>query len=232
MGSNKNRTLRFAAGSPSVYHSAIWRLWVQGDDVYLGARGVLHLLKLSMHKSGIWRLAWTQESGIRRPHLSDRVEERWLRPPEFCPGWVKGPVLIVPDTDRRSRFAHLAANDPKIYWTPPPRRGHKVEFTVLFAAASAAEESWHHVFRRGDLVLCRFSLRDGSRVALSHRESPISPSEIAQVRHYLADLKIHYPKRIPRAVAASVFSAGLDSMAAPYILDLALGWENVVADGL
>ena len=56
---NKN-TIRFAVGTPENPQSWIWRLWVQGDEVYLGtkmhsmclklayinqASGELHLLK-------------------------------------------------------------------------------------------------------------------------------------------------------------------------------------------
>lgn len=36
--SGESDTIRFAVGSSNAARSAVWRLWVQGDDVYLGTR--------------------------------------------------------------------------------------------------------------------------------------------------------------------------------------------------
>lgn len=105
MASSKRKTLYFAVGSPDEYRSAVWRLWVHGDDVYLGARDV-RWIKLSMHHSGIWRYAWTEESGLKTPGSADRVINRWSRPADFVPGWTQGPSLIVPNTGIRRPFKH------------------------------------------------------------------------------------------------------------------------------
>jgi hypothetical protein len=106
MASDEKNTIRFAVGSPDEYRSAIWRLWVQGNDVYLAARVLTGFIKISLHRSGIWRLAWTDQSGIRTQGSSDRVEARWQRPQEFRQGWTQGPAVIVPNSGIQRPFRH------------------------------------------------------------------------------------------------------------------------------
>jgi hypothetical protein len=65
MPSSQRKVIRFAVGSPEQYRSSLWRLWVQGNDVYLGARIITGVVKLSMHRSGIWRYAFTERSGTK-----------------------------------------------------------------------------------------------------------------------------------------------------------------------
>jgi hypothetical protein len=69
----------FAAGSPEAPASSIWKLWHHREKVYLGTRSMLGFIKLSLHSSGNWRVAWTTESGLVAPtsDSGDRVEKRW-----------------------------------------------------------------------------------------------------------------------------------------------------------
>ncbi len=97
MASRDKKTIRFAVGPPHEARSSIWRLWVQGNETYLSTRGLASTLKLSLHQSGKWRLAWTSDSELFAQGTNDRVEQRWERPPEFYPGWVHGPTIIIPD---------------------------------------------------------------------------------------------------------------------------------------
>lgn len=220
--------LRFAVGSPTEYRSAIWRMWAERDDVYLAARVMGGWIKLSMHRSGIWRLAWTAQSGIRAQGSSDRVGERWQRPPEFRAGWIQGPAVIVPNTGIERPFTHVTdAERIPIVWSPTPKPGHKLHFTLLFASADASPESWQTVFRAGDKVVGTLTLRNRSMVALSRREVPMVEKESSYIIGFVADMKINYAQDVPEACEASVFTAGTDDAGHPYILDMPLGWENV-----
>ena len=73
--------LRFAVGSPENIQSFVWRVWVQGDDVYIGARNALQVFKVSLHASGIWRIAFVKELK-KEDSNSDRVIVRWNKPAE------------------------------------------------------------------------------------------------------------------------------------------------------
>jgi hypothetical protein len=54
------KPLIVAAGSPDDVRSSIWRLWIQGDDIYFGTRDTLPAFKISLHQSGIWRAAFVK----------------------------------------------------------------------------------------------------------------------------------------------------------------------------
>jgi len=53
--------IRFSIGPWNGRYSSVWRIWSNpgSDDVYLGVRTVLKYLKVSLHKSGKFRTAFT-----------------------------------------------------------------------------------------------------------------------------------------------------------------------------
>jgi hypothetical protein len=228
MASDEKNTIRFAVGSIDEYRSAIWRLWVQGNDVYLAARVLTGFIKISLHKSGIWRLAWTDASGVKAQGSMDRVEERWQRPQEFRKGWTQGPAIIVPHSGIQSPFRHLPDTDKiRIVWSPVPKPGHQHYFTILFASPQAPNDSWQTVLRAGDVRLGMLNLRNGDKVILCRREVAMQAKQIAFVIPFVQDMRINYDTEIPEVYGASVYSSGTDDEGHPYLLDMALGWENV-----
>ena len=51
--------IRFAVCRVDGKHSVVWAAWGRGDDFYFGARSVLGAIKVSLHASGIGRIAFT-----------------------------------------------------------------------------------------------------------------------------------------------------------------------------
>lgn len=228
MTSSEKKTLRFAVGSPEEYRSAIWRLWVQGNDVYLAARFLTGLMKLSLHQSGIWRLAWTEQSGVRAKGSTDRVQTRWQRPPEFRPGWTQGPAVIIPNSGIQKPFRHSSDEDTtRVVWSPTPKPGHELRFTVLFANSKAPADSWQTVLRVGDAYLGKLNLKNGDKVVLCRRELVMQYKQISFVIPFVQDMHINYPAEVPEVYGASVNFAGTDDEGHPYLVDMALGWDNV-----
>jgi len=72
---------RVAVGTPSGPSTNSWRIWVHGDDVYVKCRDHFREFKVSLHASGIWRVAFTEEFIRSRPDFlpegKDRVLKRW-----------------------------------------------------------------------------------------------------------------------------------------------------------
>jgi hypothetical protein len=237
MASNQRKTFRFAVGSPEEYRSAIWRLWVQGNDVYLTMRSPRArikaqspkvLIKFSLHGSGIWRLAWTQESGLLAQGIADRVEKRWYRPSEFRPGWTQGPAVIVPHTGIQRPFRRDHGEDTgSVTWSPTPQPGYKHHFTILFASAQAPDDSWQTVIRPEDALLGTLDLRNGDKVVLCRREVPMVEQESSYIDGFMRDMCINYDTEVPEVNSASVFIFDTDDAGHPYALDIPLGWENV-----
>ena len=230
MTSSQKKTFRFGVGSPDEYRSAIWRVWVQGNDVYAAARSMTELVKFSLHRSGNWRFAWTEKSGIKSERSGDRAEEKWKRPTPFSPGWTQGPSIIVPNSGIKRSFRHDPEEDLRgIVWIPPASPGSRHHFTILFAAVDAPTDSWNTVTRRDDRRLAVLGLRNGDKVMVCQREGPMPDKESVWVFGLVKDMRINYQNPDPGVAGASIFSAGTDDAGFPYIVDVALGWENVNA---
>jgi hypothetical protein len=73
--------VRFAVGTPRGMSSNSWKLWTRGNDVYFACRDNFQEFKLSLHASGIWRLAFTKEALTKlralRGYDENRVINRW-----------------------------------------------------------------------------------------------------------------------------------------------------------
>jgi hypothetical protein len=77
-----NANIRFAVGSPEFGYSATWTAFARRNEYYIGARNVMGLTKISLHSSGICRVALTDtqfralaEQGLEQP--PDRAFVKW-----------------------------------------------------------------------------------------------------------------------------------------------------------
>lgn len=91
--------VRFAVGSPHGLSSNSWRFWTtRTGDAYLACRDNFQNMKVSLHVSGRWRMAFTEEAVKDNPALvppeADRAWEVWDEPPPFMPDAVAAFSLI------------------------------------------------------------------------------------------------------------------------------------------
>jgi hypothetical protein len=126
----------------------MWTSRTKGD-VYVSARALTSVLKVSLHESGDWRHAFTDTRGMAHvPPGQDRAMSRWHRPPEFAPGVTRAFEIIIPasevtkppylewDKNFRPEYA-----DKEIVWVPPPPEGYATHFTVVFTSAEATADT-------------------------------------------------------------------------------------------
>lgn len=89
--------VRFAVGTPHGMSSNSWKLWARGNDVYFACRDNFQEFKLSVHASGIWRLAFTKEATSQHPALrrydDNRVINRWT--PDLSAGAIVAFELVL-----------------------------------------------------------------------------------------------------------------------------------------
>ena len=74
------RYLRFAVGSPQVLYSSAWTVWTWRNDLYAAAVQARGAFKLSVHESGVTRLALPQptpELAALKLDQDPRVLDRW-----------------------------------------------------------------------------------------------------------------------------------------------------------
>jgi hypothetical protein len=123
-------TLRFAVGEPSGMRSSTWS--VKGGkrekDTYIGSRQAMDNHKLSLHQSGIWRLAEVEERDDGR----NRLIKRYDPSREVAQGWRFAAQILVPTTSLRPPFQEKSASDKRpISWWPPPRPGWALSFAIF-----------------------------------------------------------------------------------------------------
>jgi hypothetical protein len=145
-------TVRFAVGRPDGPRGSVWRLWTRKSDVYISAWALTRIQKVSLHKSGLWRQAFTAEHvSAGSPFVApdeDRAIEKWERPPEVAPGVTKAFEIIVPSSEvttpkhPRAEAAfrkHFVGKE--IQWIDPPPQDREVHFMVVFTAMEVTDTS-------------------------------------------------------------------------------------------
>jgi hypothetical protein len=96
--------VRFAVGSPDGLTSNSWRFWTTSSgDAYLACRDNFQNMKVSLHASGRWRMAFTSEALAENPALvpaeANRAWEVWDEPPPVLPDTVVAFRLIFPTSE-------------------------------------------------------------------------------------------------------------------------------------
>ena len=233
MSSKKLNVLRFAVGSPENCKSWVWRMWVNGDDVYLGARNALQAFKVSLHKSNIWRIAFVEELK-RNNSESDRIIFRWKRPGEFAPGWTPSIAILVSSIDAKKPFKNMKIEDSRIQWFGPPSAKNKLIFKVLFSKPETSDDDFKKIIISGDKLVGKLLKKSGEVAWLVLREDPLTEIEIGKITDIMEKTKIHLKKSssdnflTDATRALLVVSESNPSLSTqPTILDISLGKENV-----
>lgn len=228
----ESNTLRFAVGTPQNPQSWIWRMWVQGDEVYLGARDTLTAFKVSLHKSNIWRIAFVAELE-REDKDSNRVIIKWNRPEEFAPGWTTSIGILVSCVQAQRPFTQTTVDDNRVKWFPPPKEGKKLIFKVLFSQPNP-EVELKRISAEHDQVAARMVKKSGEVVWLIVRQDDLATIELQKIQDVMTNTRIHLEPGSSEgtltgsARALLVVSEDIPTASAqPTILDIPLGLENV-----
>jgi hypothetical protein len=128
-------TMRFGVGFRGSALSEVWNVWSNrsGGDVYVAARSLAGLLKVSLHESGNWRLQWTRpEIAAKYAPGRPRLVDQWDRPQEIGVGWTHALKIAVPEEDFVV-YPYPEDRTRPIAWVPPLRPDHGVSFHVFVA---------------------------------------------------------------------------------------------------
>ena len=184
MAKKSRKRVKFAVGSQDSPLSAVWVVSASGSDVYVGARGVMQSIKLSLHRSGRWNLAFTSETGHVSPKTGQRQHVQLRRPAEFRPGWTFGPAILVPGAG--SRRLYLKPPNPwpddDVQWYPRPEGDRKRVFAIYYA--SSPELSFQNEVRGKSEEVFSTQLTNGEVLYVMSWEDGMSKGE----RAYLRDL--------------------------------------------
>lgn len=191
MTKKKNQTLRFGCGSPADPWSQLWRLVAENDDVYISySKLLMGSIKLSLHRTGQWNYAWTEQSGVIRIDRRtakggpDRRIDGWRRPEPYAPGLTLGPSIFVLPTSvgtRRLFPEDVEGNKPSV-WLAPPSPGQMVEFNVHFVGPEAGPTISYFDAQ----MLGSVNLLGGEKVAILARYREAEPDFIAHVEKVIS----------------------------------------------
>lgn len=176
--------IRWAVGSPDGPRSQSWSLFgsASDDDVYIGPRWDGGVIKLSLHRSGRWRMAWDDRyaDSLGLSEGDDRVLARWEPPEDIRPGWRHAVTVLV---TRESMAQHDAPErrPGKVAFFPPPNEDGALWFRVLLGRAGS------ELTIRGAVEVGGLVLPGGGAVAVVVRPGPLTPATAAMV----TDLRSH-----------------------------------------
>jgi hypothetical protein len=126
--------VRIAVGRPG-HRSGAWRLWANRNksDVYVAARPIAGVQKLSLHESGDWRHQWVNpERAEEFTGSRDRILAIWRRPEEGPGGWIRGVSIWVPQPDIVD-IPHDDQPHEGVVWLPEPPPGYVIGIHIVIA---------------------------------------------------------------------------------------------------
>ncbi len=187
----------------------------KSGDLYFSGREIMGDLKLSMHESGITRMAWTTIAAASRVATeTDRVISRWTASHPLPAGWALVLRLSIPDSSLSEILPPIPERPTKPTVTlPAAGAGRTIEVRVLLG-----EPGCGGLRLEGEFVeVGRMTLGDGTLVwvtAWSYPTTPDAEEQLVSVRaRAISDGASERP--VPR-----VFAWGTDNdMGIPFVLD-------------
>lgn len=204
--------IRFGLQNNANKRSSIWKCWTNSgrgkNDVYVTNRAIGKAMKVSLHESGSWHIAFDShflnkeiegESRLK----SDRFVDKWPRPPEISKGCMLALRIIIPEdvitipiTDR----------DPlSTIWISSPPPGKAIEIVLLFTTPCPDVSNWPGRDSMKAQLLGSFQVESGYRVWLVYYtiDKPTMDARKGTVTLFKSGKAIAQQKRIYRAIILS-----------------------------
>lgn len=174
-------SFRFGVGGADQPRSAIWRLWSlpKKSDVYLSARAVAGVVKVSIHGSGVCQFgltsAYAASQGI---DSTKRLWERWTMPKSS--GGPSIPLrLLFPVASLRDGLPSRGTPGKPLYWAEPVAGADAVEFALVFLDAPVASDDWPGRKAPGSTRIVSADLPDGRQFWLVAYPMNFTPEDVA-----------------------------------------------------
>jgi hypothetical protein len=141
------RSIRFGITDGSGKRAATWKCWtpigVGKFDVYLTCRTIGYAIKVSMHQTGEWHIAYSKEFFDENPEaLGGRPQGRfignWLCPSEVAAG-LKPAIRII--TPHSAVNTPIASTTKEISWIPAPPPDQAIEIDIFITLPNALVSS-------------------------------------------------------------------------------------------
>lgn len=225
----KSPALRFAAGTPDFQNSSVWRLWANGDDVYLAGRSSAGLHKYSLHQSGVWVSAMTEQSGQAGALDGNRRQARWDRPKEFTRGWTRGPVVLIPWTKWQDEIPFTDEYTSDTIWIAGPSQGNKVLFNTFFSGNHASADTLESISRSSNTI-GSLDLATMGKIWLEVKEMPLSDEDISYIEVLNRSMMPVLTHDGPNGGLHAQVTVPIDNQEYPIVAQFNLGTAHLIAN--
>jgi len=169
------RAIRFGVADSSTKRRAeTWKCLSPGKrEVYVLCRAIGDVLKLSLHESGRWHMAF---DAAKFPAMFDdgqapehRFAGKWERPAPIIDGLTVACHIYTPWYAVNIQEREL---EKEVTWIDPPPSGDLVEVTIFLSDHALAPGAWPARNSMKTKLVGSFQLEDGGEVWLVHRCIP------------------------------------------------------------
>lgn len=165
------KSIRFGICDKNGNRAATWKLWTETSsgksDVYLVCRKLGGAIKVSLHESGFWHLAYTEKTYEKQVKgtinkLKDRYIEKWQRPPEIAPGVTLSFRIVTPYSATTIPFGER--NHKNVVWIPNAPEAQATEIIILFTQPTISVTGWPGKRASGTSLIGSIPLENGEIV--------------------------------------------------------------------
>jgi hypothetical protein len=172
-----NQPIRFAV-TDGVRRAATWVCFTgrRKRDIYLACREFGGCLKVSLHGSGDWRIAYTEEFfkknlGAFPSKPNNRAIMQWPRPPQIAEGMTLAFRIITPYPAVSHAF-DIPLSKP-IISIPIPPENRAAEIDIIITAPDTPVSGWPCKRSMNTLLVDSMPLDTGDKVWIVHRVTDI-----------------------------------------------------------
>jgi len=167
------KAIRFGIWDGKDRRAATWKLWTESghSDVYLACRELGGELKASLHQSGYWHIAYSQQ-GFKRhvegaiPSQKSRFTDKWPRPKAIAEGVTLAFRIVTPYSSVTSM---IRQRDYGIVWIPNAPSAKATEIDIIITSSAIHVSSWPGRNSTGTLFVGSFALDNGETVWAVYR---------------------------------------------------------------
>jgi hypothetical protein len=228
---SRRPSLKVAIGSPDDPRSSVWRLSVHGDEVYFGTRDGMGYFKVSLHKTGDWRIAFKRPLDPKGKN-TDRVILKWQRPDEYQPRSTACFTVIVSPILPRRPFKSRQVTNPQVKWLPMPAPNRVLILLVAIIRAGIVVDPILFV---DDKLIGHLKKANGESVCVIAHERLLTEPMVSKIHEIMRGVKINATSKISEDSFTSgsralmfVSDDHIGPSNPPSVYDVPLGWDNVV----
>ncbi len=224
---SKSKEIRFCVGNKDKISSLVWKMWINNEDVYLLARQMGSSWKISLHKSGVCRIAFKQELEKDKDRLILKWSKIYLND-EISPNIS----ILIPHIDlSKALNKNIESESNKdIAYIDAPLSEEKVIVKVFYTKNEDVDlESKLPVSHE---KLFKYTLKNDEVVYLISWKERLQSSEVAHLQEEVSKFQVNVSSEAAKCKIDTIFAVWINegtiqTHQQPTIVNYSLGHEHL-----